>query len=216
MSLTRFTILLSSGIRGFWRSPSINEWPSCPSASFYATIPGPDDIIAGPISLGPEHEPLFPQNEAARRRAPLGKPKILPLFLSMMGVPGGLIAMLPDNWLENPKLAVGEFPEEWERKAELPGCPWAWASEMHPCVPRLHSSLYRRLQKLTGTSLGSMFRMNCDLVWPKNLTIGMELDTPEYYGKVKGDLVVEKQLAMGGSMSCVSRLSPAVVPLPTS
>jgi len=27
----------------------------------------------------------------------------------------------------------------------------------------------------------------------------MELDTPEYWGRIKGDLIVEKQLAMGGS-----------------
>jgi len=42
-------------------------------------------------------------------------------------------------------------------------------------------------------------RLNCEYVWPTNFITGMELDTPEYWGRIKGDLIVEKQLAMGGS-----------------
>ncbi|KAL7414985.1 phospholipase C/P1 nuclease domain-containing protein, partial [Mrakia frigida] len=75
-------------------------------------------------------------------------------------------------WLEVPKNWVGEFPDEQEREGKVPGCAWKWATEMHG--------------------------LNCEYVWPTNFTTGMELDTPEYWGRIKGDLIVEKQLAMGG------------------
>ena len=52
-------------------------------------------------------------------------------------------------------------------------------------------------------------------MWPKKFETGMELDTPEYWGKVKGDLIVEKQLAMGGSKypSRTSLLTLLVAPV---
>lgn len=56
----------------------------------------------------------------------------------------------------------------------------------------------------------SCYRLNCEYVWPQNFETGMELDTPEYWGRVKGDLIVEKQLAMGGSQSSLPfRVSPS-------
>jgi hypothetical protein len=58
----------------------------------------------------------------------------------------------------------------------LPVCPFTWSKPIH--------------------------ELNCKYVWPPHLETGhwplVELDTPEYWGKLKQDKVVEKLLAMGG------------------
>lgn len=102
-----------------------------------------------------------------------GEPSPLPLLLSMIGVPNSWIAKLPLKWLVSPPKFIGAFPDEQEKAGIVPGCPWYWADSMHD--------------------------INCEVVWPKQFVDGMELDTPAYWGKVRGGLVVEKQLAMGGS-----------------
>jgi hypothetical protein len=60
---------------------------------------------------------------------------------------------------------------------ELPACPYTWSKKIH--------------------------QLNCDYVWPKDYTGAhgaplIELDTPQYLGRIDGDKVVEKLLAMGG------------------
>ncbi|CED83621.1 S1/P1 nuclease [Phaffia rhodozyma] len=67
---------------------------------------------------------------------------------------------------------IGAYPDKYERDNSLPVCPWEWAKESHP--------------------------INCKYVWPMNLQTLEELNTPEYYGRLKADWVVEKQLARGG------------------
>lgn len=56
--------------------------------------------------------------------------------------------------------------------------------------------------------------LNCEYIWPAGFAAGMELDTPEYLGRVKGDLIVEKQLAKGGS-KFLSNAEPIVCPMVT-
>lgn len=56
-------------------------------------------------------------------------------------------------------------------------CPYAWAQPMH--------------------------QLNCEIIWPLELDDPeregyLELDTPEYTGKIREEWIVEKQLAMGG------------------
>ncbi len=58
----------------------------------------------------------------------------------------------------------------------LPVCPYTWSKPLHT--------------------------LNCAYVWPPHLETNhfplIELDTPEYYGKLQDDKVVHKLLAMGG------------------
>ena len=56
-------------------------------------------------------------------------------------------------------------------------CPYAWAKPMH--------------------------QLNCEIIWPLELDDPeregyLELDTPEYSGKIREEWVLERQLAMGG------------------
>ncbi|KAI5117757.1 hypothetical protein M0805_000601 [Coniferiporia weirii] len=56
-------------------------------------------------------------------------------------------------------------------------CPYAWAAPMH--------------------------KLNCDIIWPPALdelaqNAYLELDTPEYAGRIKDEWLVEQLLAMGG------------------
>ena len=57
----------------------------------------------------------------------------------------------------------------------VPACPFSWSKPIH--------------------------QLNCDMVWPHEYTPGaalIELDTPKYIGRLDGDKVVEKLLAMAG------------------
>lgn len=61
----------------------------------------------------------------------LNRPAMLPMLLSLLGMPTPVISLLPRRWLEVPKNWVGEFPDEQEREGKVPGCAWKWATEMH-------------------------------------------------------------------------------------
>lgn len=103
------------GIRGFWRSDSLT-WPECPS-----------------YSLVPPAQPL--RTFAIRPR----KPPVVKAVLSMFGVPGAVVQWLPE-WVLTIGVGregspwIGAFPDEVERKGEVPGCAWAWGKESHPYV----------------------------------------------------------------------------------
>jgi hypothetical protein len=110
-----------------------------------------------------------------------------------------------DSWLECPGQQASELPSMWQRTKQLvfgrtwsPGdtddeavCPYHWATPIHA--------------------------MNCEWIWPKEMdeppyggsllstVLGgrpshpyLELDTPEYGGKITQEWVVEKLFAMAG------------------
>lgn len=66
--------------------------------------------------------------------------------------------------------------DEFARALGIPACPYTWSKPIH--------------------------ELNCDVVWPKeykgNSGPLIELDTPEYLGRITQDKTVEKLLAMGG------------------
>lgn len=184
-----------TGIGGFWRDESLT-WASCPD---YALLPPPS-------ATAPSSRPL-PK-----------KPPVVDTLMSLVGVPPVVYANILPQWvLDYTPGSTGAgglggrtgraqetFPDEAERDPAVPGCAWTWAKEAHPCValsplqpgPPHADSRHRPVWNArAGLSL------NCAYVWPADEAPGEELATAAYWGKVKGDLVVEKQLAMAGSAS---------------
>ncbi|KAG9096212.1 hypothetical protein FRC06_008905, partial [Ceratobasidium sp. 370] len=93
-----------------------------------------------------------------------------------------------DSWTGCPQIQSNTEGQEmfrtrppFEDPVDVPVCPYHWAEPSH--------------------------QMLCDFVWradlqgvkdPKNVTYSIELNTPEYAGRVRGEKMVEKQLALGG------------------
>ena len=72
---------------------------------------------------------------------------------------------------------TGAAADQGQDIPAIPACPFTWSKPIH--------------------------ELNCDVIWPKQYTGDhgsplIELDTPEYLGKIAGDKTVEKLLAMGG------------------
>lgn len=87
----------------------ISQWPSCPD---YAQ-PQPNVLPA-----------------RTSRPKPV-RPRFLPSLLELMGIPRGLIFMLPDSMRQSQQTFIDAFPDEEEKSGKLPVCPFAWAKEMH-------------------------------------------------------------------------------------
>ncbi|QRW23541.1 S1/P1 nuclease [Rhizoctonia solani] len=78
------------------------------------------------------------------------------------------------------------FGLPFEDPSDVPVCPYHWSAPIH--------------------------KLNCDFIWPANLTSPhdpkhpgptpakdlIELDTPEYAGRIRKDKVIEKLMALGG------------------
>ncbi|KAG9080396.1 hypothetical protein FRC06_006637, partial [Ceratobasidium sp. 370] len=93
-----------------------------------------------------------------------------------------------DSWTICPQIESGGEEQEalrvrppFEDPVDVPVCPHHWAEPTH--------------------------QMLCDFIWradlhsakdPKNPTRGVELNTPEYAGRIQDEKVVEKLLALGG------------------
>lgn len=87
------------------------------------------------------------------------------------------------------------------RERQLVACLSVGVGETVPPVRSFLSPLFFLSFGPDYVFMTGMVRLNCKYVWPQNVRSDQELNTPEYYGKLKGDWVVEKQLAMGGSES---------------
>ncbi|KAG9125431.1 hypothetical protein FRC07_007625 [Ceratobasidium sp. 392] len=107
---------------------------------------------------------------------------------------GGLVEPKSDGLLEMlSKSAQSIFARKtqassppFEDPTDVPVCPYHWAAPIH--------------------------QLNCDFIWPANLTSPhdpehpgrtpakdlIELDTPEYAGRIRRDKVIEKLMAVGG------------------
>ncbi|KAG8740698.1 hypothetical protein FRC10_004043 [Ceratobasidium sp. 414] len=94
-----------------------------------------------------------------------------------------------DSWTTCPQFdlarsqgqEVFKLGAPFEDPVDVPVCPYHWAEPSH--------------------------QMLCDFIWradlqgvkdPKNVTYSIELNTPEYAGRVRDEKMVEKQLALGG------------------
>lgn len=73
------------------------------------------------------------------------------------------------TWLDLLSRAESSAPDTWDTATV---CPYAWAKPIHA--------------------------LNCELVWPQNLTQVVELDVPGYTGVVQEEYIIEKLLAQGG------------------
>lgn len=163
------------GLRVWWKS-DLESWLACPADG----DPYPHSLIDKSI---PPSVPAFAESLKGVTSFVLGLlPSSFATALSLAyplplaenaNHPAGLLAHHP---LSRRLEAQSDIDDSSVRALGIPACPFTWSKPLH--------------------------ELNCDVVWPKEYKGAggplIELDTPEYLGRITQEKTVEKLLAMGG------------------
>lgn len=164
------------GLREWWRD-ELPEWLTCPING----DPYPHSSIDASI---PPSTSAFTEQLKGVTSFVLGLlPSTLSTALSLNHVLPVLetenvqAALLANHPLGARAIEAAEVDADTSALQAIPACPYTWATPLH--------------------------QLNCDIVWPKGYTGDhrgplIELDTPEYLGRISKEKTVEKLLAMGG------------------
>lgn len=164
------------GLREWWRD-DLPNWLTCPING----DPYPHSSIDSSI---PPSTSAFSEQLKSVTSFVLGLlPSTLSTALSinhalpMVETENVQAALLANHPLGTAAVAEAGVDADVDALRAIPACPFTWATPLH--------------------------ELNCDIVWPKGYTGDhstplIELDTPEYLGRISKEKTVEKLLAMGG------------------